>query len=310
MRDDPPAGTQPPVAGIGAIEPGSSQLPFAVNPEPSHDAICPFFQTIDVDGAPGAPIEAPDAANRCTALREPVPQSLRQQELVCLTSGHFNCPRYLRGSLVTGHPAKAEKTGQAVRPDKTSDSAKPDKTSHVIKPEKVTPAGRTFTPALAGSLIVLTLAFLVSLGFVVTNGGLVLTPAAPTPSGTGGVLAEVESAAPSASPTPLPTPSPTPMPTATTTPTPTATPIATASPTPSPTATPTPTPRPTSDRYALLKPCTDAPNCYLYVIRSGDNLYSIARYFGVPQSTIEAWNPWTQNGLTVGRSLRLPPPTK
>lgn len=308
MRDDPPSGTQPPVAGTGTVEPGSSQLPFAVNQEPSHDAICPFFQTIDVDGSPGAPIEAPDPANRCTALHEPVPQSLRQQELVCLTSGHVNCPRYLRGALVTGHAVKPDPTTDAVKPDKATHVVKPAKIGRAVRPKKVVPAGRTFTPALAGSLIVLTLAFLVSLGFVVSNGGLVLTAAAPTPSGTGGALAGVESAVPSASPTPPPTPSPSPTPTATPIPTPSPTPIATASPTTSPTAAPTP--RPTSDRYALLKPCPDAPNCYLYVIRSGDNLYSIARYFGVPQATIEAWNPWTQNGLTVGRSLRLPPPTK
>jgi LysM repeat protein len=59
-----------------------------------------------------------------------------------------------------------------------------------------------------------------------------------------------------------------------------------------------------------LKPCPDAPNCYLYVIRSGDNLFSIANYFGVPADTVKAMNPWTKNGLTVGRSLRLPPPTR
>ena len=48
----------------------------------------------------GPPVEAPDPANRCVAVGAPTPQSARQQELVCLTSGHGNCPRYLRGALV------------------------------------------------------------------------------------------------------------------------------------------------------------------------------------------------------------------
>ena len=48
------------------------------------------------------PVEVPDAVNRCAALGESVPQSLRQQELVCLTSAHVNCPRYLRGTSLGG----------------------------------------------------------------------------------------------------------------------------------------------------------------------------------------------------------------
>jgi LysM repeat protein len=46
------------------------------------------------------------------------------------------------------------------------------------------------------------------------------------------------------------------------------------------------------------------------VIRSGDNLYSIANYFGVSQTRVEAMNPWVSNGLVVGRSLRIPTPTR
>ena len=63
----------------------------------------------------------------------PVPQSLRQQELVCLTSGHVNCPRYLRG--FAGGRRAADALGT-----------------------------RIVTPAIAGSVAVLVLAFLLSVG--------------------------------------------------------------------------------------------------------------------------------------------------
>ena len=66
--------------------------------DPTNPVICPFFRA-EVNGVIGPPIEAPDAANRCAALAEVVPQSLRQQQLVCLTSGHVNCPRYQHGAV-------------------------------------------------------------------------------------------------------------------------------------------------------------------------------------------------------------------
>jgi hypothetical protein len=45
-------------------------------------------------------------------------------------------------------------------------------------------------------------------------------------------------------------------------------------------------------------------------VRSGDNLTSIANYFGVSLAKVRAMNPWTSGGLTVGRGLRIPPPTR
>jgi hypothetical protein len=266
---------------------------LAPAPAPGDDrsanaSTCPFLRAIDEDGVLGQPVEAPDPANRCAALREAVPQSLRQQELVCLSSGHVNCPRYLRGSVGTGEPLRRR------------------------------PGTRTVTPAIVAALAVLVLAFLLSLGFVVANGGLVLTAAAAPPSAaaSGAVLGEVETSPPTAAPVPTATPVPTPSPIVTPSPSPTAipTPSATATVTPTPSPTPPqtakPTSKPKSGRYALLKPCPDQPNCYIYVIRSGDNLYSIANYFGVSYSTVRAWNPWTRNGLQVGRGLRIPPPTR
>ncbi len=69
----------------------------AADERSAKDWVCPFLRAIDEDDRLGSPVEAPHPANRCVAMRDPVPQSLRQQELVCLTSGHVNCPRYLRG---------------------------------------------------------------------------------------------------------------------------------------------------------------------------------------------------------------------
>ena len=74
---------------------------------------------------------------------------------------------------------------------------------------------------------------------------------------------------------------------------------------------PTPEATPRSDRYALLTPCPDAPRCWIYVVRRGDNVYSIARYFGVSESRVYAMNPWLETtGLRAGQELRLPPPTR
>jgi LysM repeat protein len=86
-------------------------------------------------------------------------------------------------------------------------------------------------------------------------------------------------------------------------PTPSSTPLLT--PKPSPAATPK------SDRYKLLKACPNTPKCWIYTVRSGDNLFSIARYFGVSMDSIYARNPWLRNThLRAGQQLRLPPPTR
>ena len=135
-----------------------------------------------------------------------MPQSLRQQELVCLTSGHVNCPRYLRGAMT------------------------------VAKPLDRVPAARIVTPAIAGSVLALIGAFLLSVAFVVANGGLTLTAAAPA-GPTGAVLGEVETAAPTAT-------------SAAATPLATATAAATAAPTPSPTPAASPTSHAEPDRVA------------------------------------------------------------
>jgi len=279
----PPSHDPNPGDDLAALDPnGIARAPAIGEDRSPNAAVCPFLRSIDEENALGLPVESPHQANRCAAIGEAVPQSLRQQELVCLTSGHVNCPRYLRGSTDT------------------------DELPVLV------PANRAVTPPIAAALAVFVGAFLVSLAFVVSNGGLVLTPAAPTASG--GIADVLASASPSLAPTPEPTPvpslAPTPEPSLAPTPEPSLAPTPLPSTSSTPAATAKPTAKPTSNRLALLKPCPDKPNCYLYVIRSGDNLYSIANYFGVPLSTIKTLNPWTSSGLKVGRALQLPPPTR
>ncbi|HEY4752959.1 MAG TPA: LysM domain-containing protein, partial [Candidatus Limnocylindrales bacterium] len=89
-----------------------------------------------------------------------------------------------------------------------------------------------------------------------------------------------------------------------------------------PTATPrpVPTPRPTpagaagtasASRLAVLRPCAGQAGCYVYSVRAGDNLFSIAHWFGVPLSSIYAMNPTVQrSGIHPGMQLRIPTPTR
>ena len=286
MYDDPAAG-QPPSASADPVDGAVVAAPELVRSQlpgwerTTTDPVCPFLRAMTAGDVLREPIETPDPANRCTALHDAVPQSLRQQELVCLSSAHVNCPRYLRGSV--GLPAPVEPVS----------------------------AARRVTPATAGALALFGLAFVISVSFVVATGGLTLTAAVPTATPGGAVLGEVETPAsalptsePTAEPTPSPSPSPSPSPTPTLAPTPSPTPSAT------PESTAKATPRPTSNRFALLKPCPGTPDCYIYVVRSGDNLFSIAKYFGVPLKTVQAMNPWTKSGLVAGKGLRIPTPTR
>ena len=263
--------------------------------------VCPFLRAVTADEQVLAPVEGPDVVNRCAALRDPVPQSLRQQELVCLTSGHVNCPRYLRGAVGVTEVEATVREGRTVRP------------------AVALPGRPSISPAILGSIGVLAIAFALSVSFVVARGELELTAAATPPPSVPAVGA-VESATPAptaasptaaaaATPTAAPSPSPTPAPTSS--PTAAPTPSPTPAPTPIPTAEPTASPKPTSARYALLRPCPNVDKCWIYTVRRGDNLFSIANYFGVSLESIYDRNPWTRTeSLRAGRELRLPPPTR
>lgn len=266
----------------------------ARSPDPS---VCPFLRR-DTGDALVAPVSTPGDDQACVAIGSARPQSLRQQELVCLRVAHADCPRYLRGSMAAGS----------------------------VSPARSVP---TVPRATLAALLILVLSAGISFGFVVQRGGIampvvggespvaaVATPTSqptdpPAPTGAGPSVPVEPTASIAVDPTPsaIPTPTPTAVPTLvpTAVPTPTATPAATPAPTPTPAATT----KPKGDRYKLLEPCPDRADCWIYTVRSGDNLYSIANYFGHPLSTIYEWNPqYPDKRLRVGAEIRMPPPTR
>jgi hypothetical protein len=249
---------------------------------------CPFLRTVDGATVLRPPVEAPDPANRCTAVGAPAAQSPRQQELVCLTAAHGDCPRYLRGAL--------EPTKPVVR----------------------SAVQRGPSSAVIASTLVLVAAAAASVGFLLVRGGLSVPAASIAP---GNVAAVTGSHAPSSalavidSPSPVrPTTAPTSSPTLAPTPSPTTapTPSPTATPTTAPTTAPTATTAPTSDRYKLLEPCPSEPDCWIYTVRAGDNFVSIVNWFGVPYDTVLKMNPQIGDPTTIqtGDKIRMPPPTR
>ncbi len=278
---------------VDAVAPDAAltAIDDARSPDPS---VCPFLRLAD-KGQIVAPLGEPDDGHRCVAIGAPSPQSLRQQELVCLRSAHVDCPRYLRGAVTApGGPRRR----------------------------------RPVPRATVAALLILVLSAGISFGFVVQRGGIdlpagagpgatsmaAITSGDPTtpPSAPASPVASAPAsdAAPTAEPTPSPTVAPTPSPTPTPDPTPSPTPEATPTPTPAPTTAPTAAP--TSDRYQVLVACPNRKSCYIYTVRAGDNLYSIAHWFGIPLSTIYDWNPTYANGgrLRAGDQIKMPPPTR
>ncbi|MEO8229816.1 MAG: LysM domain-containing protein [Chloroflexota bacterium] len=145
------------------------------------------------------------------------------------------------------------------------------------------------------ALGILGAALVIAFAFTSYRGGLTLPGALPDPgsAGASSIPGQAASSAPSPSAiaTPTPTPSPTPTPTVT----------------PSPTGSPQPSVPPA---FVGLKPCPDAPDCYLYRVRSGDTLSGIAQHFGVTKAAVQELNPEIANPslIHVGDMIRIPLP--
>ncbi len=62
------------------------------------------------------------------------------------------------------------------------------------------------------------------------------------------------------------------------------------------------------DRLALLEPCPDRAGCYRYIVKRGDTLGRIARFFGVPLDSILRLNPQITDPSLIlpGQPLILP----
>jgi len=243
---------------------------------------CHFLRGITDNGRLVDPQPEANATHRCAAFGEPLPLSLRQQELVCLQRVHVSCPRYLRGALLASESA--------------------------AEPETVrTRSGISLTVA-AGLVLILVVALIGGAGL---SGFLPGLGSGSSPTSAYVALSNSPSGTATAtSSAAVATSSLTPAPTAT----------ASASPTPSPTPSvaPSPTPWPAcppgakGGRLTCLVPCPDQTKCYEYMIHAGDKLNEIAFYFGVTMNSIWAMNPWLKGStkITLGEILRLPPPTK
>lgn len=263
--------------------------PATANAGPMH---CHFLRSVGPDGRLVDAQRVALPTHRCAAFGDPLPLSLRQQELVCLQRVHVSCPRYVRGTLLADEsPSRQVNEGSRKR--------------------------LPILSIVGVGLVVLALVVVASsmLGLPPFGGGTtgltppyVATQPPVSPSATA-TVATTASLQPSASPSAPPSP--------------TLEPTASLGPTlaPTPVATPWP-PGATASRMNLLVPCTGQANCYVYTVRGSgpppggngssvpDSLANIATFFGVSLNEINAMNPWASSGINAGDKLKIPPPTR
>ena len=72
---------------------------------------CHFLRSVGPDGRLVEAQRAAVPTHRCAAFGDPLPLSLRQQELVCLQRVHVSCPRYVRGTLLANESPSSQVNG-------------------------------------------------------------------------------------------------------------------------------------------------------------------------------------------------------
>jgi hypothetical protein len=254
---------------------------------------CHFLRTV---GADGRLLDAQRTAvptHRCAAFGDPLPLSLRQQELVCLQRVHVSCPRYVRGTLLASE---------------NQETVVQEQTRQPVPVLSIVGIGLVVLAIVVGGSAAMGLG-----PFKGKPGPTVpMVVVSPTPSSA------------TASPTIAVTASPSAAPSATASAQPSATASASATPTASPTpaASATWPPGATASRMNLLVPCTGQADCWVYTVRGGgpppagngsgspDTVINIARFFGVTTADIYDLNSWARSGIKAGDKLKIPPPTR
>ena len=277
--------------------------------------VCPLL--VQASGAERR-LAAPDAANRCGAWTPPRAVGLLQQRLVCLDGAHADCPLFVRSGVVPrGSRARAGvRVGRAIpsgglalgtvlaAEPAAEPSARPVAAGRRARSRyrRAAVTASLPSPTVIASIL-LVVALVVAFAFISIRGGLALPAgelaAESAVASAGGPVSSPPpsvSSSPSQSPSPSPAGTPSPSPAGAPSIAPVGTPAATAA------ALPT--------AYAGLDPCPDRPNCYLYRVRSGDTMTSIARHFGITPQALRAANPEISdpNLLHVGDILRVPLP--
>jgi len=112
-----------------------------------------------------------DPGNLCVTG---VPQrlSFRQQDLVCLTPGHFDCPRYVRAMPMAG-------STPGDMPELRVRAARPEVSSGTSALTSATQASWAISPAIIFATLVLLGSAAAALAFAVAGGGLLLPVASP-----------------------------------------------------------------------------------------------------------------------------------
>lgn len=251
---------------------------------------CQFLRSVGPDGRLMDSQKTAVPTHRCAAFGDPLPLSLRQQELVCLQRVHVSCPRYVRGALLANENPSASPVSQEKK--------------------------------RGGGVPILTIA---GVGLVAAAAVILATGFLGFPSlGGGGSASRSPAASASPSRTPRPTPTLSPSPSASTSPS--ASHSASASLSPTPGASVTWPPGGTASRMDLLVPCPDQTNCWIYTVRgpgqpagpypsgngsgAADTVPNIASFFGVSIDAIYQMNAWARAGIRLGDQLRIPTPTK